>query len=415
MNFLRKGLFALKNNEVDHQFEARQDTKKTNEPVSPSEEGFIQSRINRGDLHALKININRIFQKYREENAANQMEQEEKKAAYRVKLQGLIAENLHIDEQIVLIKTTKKEDVHAKIAASRNHINEIRKNPKLVVQETVNPVVFTLGIILLIGLSIYLFIFYSSASYSAFFKTFDPNSLGIAQAIFDPQAIAKARQDGITELILILTMPSVFLALGYLIHKLLEKKALVNYIKTIGFLMLTFVFDAILGYEITEKIYNLKALASFTESEPYSVSKAFNEPNFWLIIFAGFIVYFVWGLVLEFFADGWNNRNKITVAIKTEEAKIKKLEESLGIFDLETDALAKQRDSNKEQIRKLEEVIEIVIINLQEFEHRLYDYLSGWVEWMHYRRMPEEEVNQARHIAEEFLTNTKRKFQEVEL
>ncbi len=70
-----------------------------------------------------------------------------------------------------------------------------------------------------------------------------------------------------------------------------------NYFKIGMLFIVTFLFDAILAYLIEEKLYDLNK--SLTDP-PFSVSYALESPGFWVIIFAGFISYIIWGLVFDF-------------------------------------------------------------------------------------------------------------------
>lgn len=407
---LKKGLFIVKQELHDTAYTEAEDA----EPIHYSEEGFIQSRMNRGNLHALKININRIFQRYREKHAANIAEQEQKKEDNFRRIQLLIAENNSLDEQIATIKTINKEELHAQIASSRNIITEIRKKPEIIANGSYSRFTFWMGAVLLAGLSVFLFVYYTSASYAAFYKNFVPQNRRTTQVIFDPGSIASAFKEGIMEALFVITMPFVFMAIGYLLHKMLEKRTLLSMIRSGLFLFLTIAFNAILGYQVAAKLHDSTIIATYADYHPYTISAACNDAVFWQVIFAGFTGYFLWGLVLDFFTDGLAKRNRIRTALKAEMKTIEVNEIQLQAYDLETQTMAAERNANKEQIRKLESLNDIVIINPQEFEHRLYDYLSGWVEWMHYKRMPETDIQQAHHIAEEFVSNMKRRFEAIE-
>lgn len=71
--------------------------------------------------------------------------------------------------------------------------------------------------------------------------------------VLDSKAFEKAWQDGSLEGAFVTFIPFVFLGLGYLIHMFGEVKSRENYFK-IGLLFtITFIFDAILAYQIEEK------------------------------------------------------------------------------------------------------------------------------------------------------------------
>jgi hypothetical protein len=236
----------------------------------------------------------------------------------------------HKKEESLNVSKDKIPSLKNKVEVLEKGIIAIKQNPQEILPDKMSRVSFFIGLLILVALSIYLFIFYSSASFSAFFKEFTLNEIGVANSIFDPKAISRAYQDGITELILIISMPFIFIGLGFLIHKFQEKKGFGKFLKIGLLILITFVFDAILAYEITEKIYNLKAENSFQEFAPYTFDMAFQQVNFWLIIFAGFVVYIVWGFVFDFTIDSYDKINVVKQAIRARESEIKLYKEQLG-------------------------------------------------------------------------------------
>ncbi len=80
----------------------------------------------------------------------------------------------------------KIEEWKEKIPTLKNEILHIKENPSTIMKDKVSKVGFYIGLFILLALTIYLFIFYSSASYSGFFKDFTEDlGNGVASAIFD--------------------------------------------------------------------------------------------------------------------------------------------------------------------------------------------------------------------------------------
>jgi hypothetical protein len=209
-----------------------------------------------------------------------------------------------------------------KIERLKKEIDDIKQNPNQITGDKFVKASFWIGLTIIVFLTIYLFVFYSSAAYSAFFKNFKPDDINVVNSIFDSQALSKAFSDGFSELILILTIPAVFLGLGFLIHKFQEQKKVISYFKIVGLILTTFVFDVILAYEIVEKIYNILKDGSFNDMPPMTVSMAFEQINFWLIIFAGFVVYLIWGFVFDFVMNEYAKLDRVRYAIKSKEKRI---------------------------------------------------------------------------------------------
>jgi len=317
-----------------------------------------------------------------------------------------LEEIAHKQEESTETSKEKIPNLKNKIEGLEKEIIAIKRDPKEIMPDKMSKVSFFIGLLILIALSIYLFIFYSSASFSAFFKEFSLNNIGVANSIFDPKAISSAADPvtgGITELILIISMPFIFIGLGFLIHKFQEKEGFGKFFK-IGFLILiTFVFDAILAYEITEKIYNIKAENSFQEFAPYSFELAFQQVNFWLIIFAGFVVYIVWGFVFDFTIDSYDKINVVKQAIKARKSEIELYQEQLGKIDEQMNNLKSEINDLKIKIKKLKGKIDGVIIDTTEFDKILHEFLGGWTHWMTANKKNPEDIDQANAKAKEFI------------
>jgi hypothetical protein len=308
----------------------------------------------------------------------------------------------HKNEGIESLKD-KSPVLEGKVENLKKDIISIRKNPTEIMPDKMSKVSFTIGLLILVALSIYLFIFYSSASFSAFFKQFSLNEIGVANSIFDPQAITRAYQDGLTELILIISMPFVFIGLGFLIHKFQEQEGFSKFLKIGLLIIITFLFDVILAYEITEKIYNIKAENSFQDMPEYNFQLAFESVNFWLIIFAGFIVYIIWGFVFDFTIEAYDKINVVKQAIKAKKSEIEIYKEQL---DKNEETISKFREdinSLKLKCKNLNGKIDGVIIDTAEFDKILHEFLGGWTHWMSVNKKEQSFIDQATEKANKFI------------
>lgn len=293
--------------------------------------------------------------------------------------------------------------VKEKIDVLEREIITIKKNPGEIMPDKMSKASFIIGLLILAALTIYLFIFYSSASFSAFFKTFTLNEIGVASSIFDPQAIPQAFNDSVTELILIISMPFVFIGLGFLIHKFQEQKGIGKYFKIAMLIVITFIFDAILAYEITEKIYNIKAENSFDDIPAYDIAMAFNQVNFWLIIFAGFVVYIIWGFVFDFTMEAYDKLNVIKQAIIARRSEIDLHKGELSKKELKLQEVTRQRNAISILCNKLKTKINGVIVDTAEFDKILHEFLGGWTHWMSANLIPQDQIDIANQKADEFI------------
>ena len=103
-----------------------------------------------------------------------------------------------------------------------------------------------IGLVILIPLTIYLFMFYSSTFYSAFFRQASTLT-NVMNTMFDSQALIHAYNEGLFELMFVLSAPIIFLGLGYVLHifSMLEEKS--KYLKMGAILIVTLMFDCILA------------------------------------------------------------------------------------------------------------------------------------------------------------------------
>jgi hypothetical protein len=166
--------------------------------------------------NALHPCLQATYIEIRRKIATDEIEQTRRKIPVQQKIADLEAKNVNVGHQIEMAKEgleTRKNEIK-KLAAE---ISLIKENPQTVTGDAFAKASFWIGTIILTLLTVYLFIFYSSAAYSAFFKNFTVNDTSIVNSIFDAQAITRAFVDGFTELLLILTIPAVFLGLGFLI------------------------------------------------------------------------------------------------------------------------------------------------------------------------------------------------------
>ncbi len=370
--------------------------------------GFEKAKHHHGSRMSFIGHLSLVKEHYKKTRAGDTAKQEIEANKAQVEFDKK-QEKINFNKNFIEKKESKKNDLKTRIDNLKRDIISIRENPASVMPDKMSKVSFIIGLIILSILTIYLFIFYSSASYSALFKRFTLNEIGVANSIFDPQALSIAYQSGVTELILILTVPAIFLGLGFLIHKFQEQEGISKFLK-IGILMIiTFVFDVILAYEITEKIYNIKAQNSFQNMPEYTVEMAFQSVNFWLIIFAGFIVYLIWGFVFDFTMESYDKLNIIKQAIKAKETEIKIYEEDIHKINNEIEKINAASHELETACINLRNIIDgaVVIIDWTAFEKKLLEFTSGWTHWMTANMLIEERIDEIHQECSNFLRNNK--------
>lgn len=204
---------------------------------------------------------------------------------------------------------------------------------------------------------------------------------------------------------LILTIPFVFLGLGYLIHKFQEGNGAKMYFKVAMLIITTFLYDTLLAYGITEKIYDIKRQGGFNDMPPYSFTLAFQDVHFWTIIFSGFLVYIIWGFIFDFTMASYQALDKVKLLIQARREQIalkendrKKLEEKVQQIQQEINGIAVEMTQLEERIKNPS-----VTINIKEIEHIVMQFLNGWLEYMTYAKMSSQDQDEAHRIAKVFL------------
>lgn len=354
------------------------------------EAGFRDGSRNSGSPLALSICLNAIYAKFQNEEKELVEKQQLAKEPYinEQKTKETEIKTLAINEeskkqQITLVETNIRK-VKDNIEELKFEINELARDPEKyhVSASKGASIKFWIGLIILMPLSLYLFTFYISTSYSAFFKPFDANST-IIMNVLDSKAFSKAWQDGSLEGAFVTFIPFVFLGLGYLIHMFGEVKSMANYIK-IGLLLLTtFVFDTILAYQIEEKIYEL---TKTFDTPAFNLHIAFEKIQFWGIIFAGFVVYLIWGIVFDFIMKEHREKDKIKHEQLRRKKDIQIHQDRITDIEIQKEKLIAELSDIKKlsleaqgRVVTLQRIIDAVIIPTKEYVLYASEYMQGWI------------------------------------
>ena len=277
------------------------------------QDGYGSSKGAMGNPTILKTSLENVFEDYKEKSRKNKEQQDELKKPFIDKTKKFETE-VHKRETAKEIKIDNINALNKDIDTINFEISDVKNDPnKYGIDADKKPKAqFFIGLFIILPLTIYLMVFYISASYSAFFKQFLDSD--IMTAIFDGNAFSKALKDGWLEAVFVVSLPFIFMGLGYLIHMYQKETKFSGVTKILGILIITFIFDALLAFQIEKKIYDFEKTPS---SADFDFQIAFSKPEFWTIIFAGFIVYIIWGLVFDFIMKEYENFDKIKSFIRT--------------------------------------------------------------------------------------------------
>ena len=362
------------------------------------------------NLHATYLQITNLVKQ-------DKIKQDERRIKIQEEINILDKENLNLANQIQEKRENlehegkKIEEKRKETEGIRKEINKIKENPKSISGDSSAKASFWIGFVIIVFLTVYLFVFYSSASYSAFFKDFTPDDTKITQAIFDAQAIRKALADGFTELIFILAIPAVFLGLGFLIHKFSEEKGVGKYLKISGLVVVTFIFDFIIAYAIVREIHEIGRQTVLHDTPPaMTLGMAFQDVNFWIIIFAGFVVYIIWGLVFSFTMSEYEKMDIVRITIRNLGQTIQDKEQKSSEYKRECKDLKEkisnldvEKNTNQGKIDNLTIKLQTSIIYLDDVTGGISDYFAGWLGFMQSAKLPQNDINDCTHIKNKFL------------
>lgn len=367
-----------------------------------AEEGFRHSRINNGDTHALKINMNRIFRKLLNSSSTDEAAY---KATFRDQLITFRLKDNALSQRIAAIKSIEKEKIHEQIAQYRLHINGLRYHDDENGHRHENTLVFNLLRGCMIVIMGYLFIFFSSAGLATFFSIPPGNTL--PDIIYNIHAFEQAWRIGLGAVVVVLTVPLLFFGIGYLIHLQADNGRFAGSFRAALLALAALFLNTALSFIIAGKMH--QSVNSDTPL-PFTLQAAAADSNFWMILVAGLLIYLVWNMLLEIVLHAQRRRSHINRSIRENKNNIRESEERLLRLDIEFNELTRHRDELKQQTMQLEAALGKRYINITACEQVLLEYLSGWIASMNQQRMSAGEIQQARQDVETFLENIKKEF-----
>lgn len=284
---------------------------------------------------------------------------------------------------------------------------------------------FIIGAFITLLLTLYLFVFYSSSGYSALYGI-KPGSLGF----LNPNVFSDASRKGGIVVAIVILFPVIFLGLGFLIHDSLEKnKKLVDEGKKPQFLLIstlifiTFIADAFIGYKISEGVHR-NNFNSGISNEVWNFNMVFSDINFYLVLILGFVVYIIWGVLL--------NRVLSNPILKSESEKTKLLIEQI---DTRIEAKRQEIHVVLSNIQNLEGKIELLSEQIQHLQKKINgiengnipfsltalegsigEFMSGWQQYTNgnnYHTKAQELVENALTIQTKWLENKKNEISEI--
>lgn len=377
-----KNLFRKESNTTPDQTNIPQVQNPNNKQVGETYHhwGLRVCAIADGSCFTLAPYLHNVYNYIYNEQVNNQALQEEQ----RKNIECQIAQkNNDIDSlnRQLNINREQKENCKNIIAEQKEEKKKIEDSGYLVAKDARLKLI--IGLVILIPLTFYLFLFYSSTFYSAFFKDFAAND-NVLNAMFDAEALSKALAASVTELCFILCAPVIFMGLGFSLHFFTIQKNRIKYLKMVAILCVTFIFDAILAYMIGKHLHEM-AIIIGTEplDSKYGLSEALNDINTWAVIFCGFIVYIIWGIVFDMAMSAYGQLDQNKIKIRFIEEKIESLNKEIVKHDEKDCELnEKIKEKNNQKSSLMSQIREKVLIDKAAIKQEMTNFYSGWMAQM---------------------------------
>jgi hypothetical protein len=332
------------------------------EKITHNQLGFRSAQKSQSNPEAVDGYLEIVYDKFLEDQKLDEQGLKDRISKLKAEVQK---EKARKQDAIADIHTNKrnKEDKEKEIEELELEKIDIRNGDA----ETGDTTPFVIGSFITLLLTLYLFVFYSSSGYSAFYGI-KPGSLGF----INPNVFADATNKGGGVIALIILFPVIFLGLGFLIHDSLEKNkklAKENKSKQYGviitLLVITLLADAFIGYKISEGVHINNFNAGRTD-ELWKLNMIYSDINFYLVLILGFVVYVIWGFLLNYVLSH--------PYLKTESEKIKLMIENIN------NRIAEKRKELSDiitKIHKLESDIVTIDNVIEEKTKDLIGYENG--------------------------------------
>lgn len=369
---------CMANNIQNDLFNANEEKSK----ITYTQFGFRSAQKSQSNPEAVDGYLNLVYDKFLEDQKLDEQ-------GIKVIISKLKAE--------VQQERTKKNDANAEVSSNKRlkedkekEIEELEiekidiKNGDGELGDTSS---FIIGAFITFLLTLYLFVFYSSSGYSAFYGI-KPGSLGF----INPNVFADAQNRGGGVIALIILFPVIFLGLGFLIHNSLEtNKALVisgkpkSYALIILLLFITLIADIFIGYKISQGVHTNEFNAGLT-NDIWRFKMIFEDINFYLVLVLGFVVYIIWGFLLNYVLSHSylkTESEKVKLMIENINGKISEKRKELTdiiskIHKLESDisnSESKIQDKGKDIIGYENGVIPV---NISTLKGSIGEFMGGW-------------------------------------
>lgn len=330
-----------------------------------------------------------------------QKEDEEKIRKRNFEIENSIKET---QEKKAIIESEKNKlqgqdlpSAEKELRIAEEKIHQFIRNPKEFVREEKDNFMQWIYGLLTVALAFFIYFFYASVVYSAIFRDVTISKFTIYNSIFYPRAFEEAYAKGITAFMITVLAPFIFYALGMILDHINKKTKGKSFKDRLGVYLgfvFAFLLDSLFAYHISERIYNSKAINTYENLKPYSLSDAIVDLNFWIIIALGFCVYLLFGYLFSLYNElRTNSALYEKVRRQLEEDKLK-AQEKLNSIKLKIASTEEEIKNLNLKLSALKEDFNKVYYSPIEIKNILSLYTRGWINFLKQGKYPETYINQ---------------------
>jgi prefoldin subunit 5 len=334
--------------------------------------GFKTAGLTGGKLVNFKSELDSIYQGKLVDESIKIGISEEEKLLIKDEIVSLNRKKIELANDY----ETKSSDI-SKFQNKINELNEeiakIRRGEIVNTLELFNPLKFGIEMFIFIGITFYLAFFYVNVLYKALY--FD--SAGIAEKIANDESNIGAFPNfgeiinALSNNFLLIVVPFAFFGAGYLFHSFKENK---KNIQAYFIILLIFIADCILAFKVHSNISEAMGMIGLTPEKWYK------DTLFYIILFLGFAIFFIWSLLLISILNEWRKRDIITVRLREIDEIKNKTDEYLILMNqnkTEIQNLENEIASLEQKLISYKIPINDVIMSLSEFKLGWLQFLSA--------------------------------------
>jgi len=286
--------------------------------------GFKLAGLTAASTDALVIALNRIKEAV-VLNAAKKEEEDNQLATQKIDSIDQKIEEQKANKAINATKVKTYEDSKIPLAQSKvTQLNDdledlqINISQELEIEHSSKISKIAYIVFGILGLA-WIYAFYLSASYSAFFRGTGVESVSDISNLFASVFTFEAFQHFNFHWFL----PFMFLLIGTVLHIALESTSRIRILQILSAILLIVISDGILAYVVESKAHSLKFITGQIGSSDYGLSMALKSPSFYMILIMGSISVITWSLLFTKICSFYST-NKVTKGLLIKQRNIKK-------------------------------------------------------------------------------------------